>query len=121
LPQYSHQIDLYWETGDDVCSYLNIANAKWRGTAKVGQGDVLLLQHVKQKVSAHKAFDLTEPTSPAGAPKQAVPSSYPKVATGYVNKAGGGYSHKGGSLGSGQVSGSGGGPVTKGGGGFRTK
>jgi len=67
LPQYSHQIDLYWETGDDVCSYLNIANAKWRGTAKVEQGDVLLVQQVKQDVSAHKAVMITNTEFTSGA------------------------------------------------------
>lgn len=50
LPQYEHQIDLRWETGDGVCLYLNIANAKWRSSAKVDQGEVLLLQQVRQKV-----------------------------------------------------------------------
>ena len=67
LPQYSHQIDLYWETGDDVCLYLNIANAKWRGSAKVIQGDVLLLQQVKQEVSAHKAVMITNAGFTSGA------------------------------------------------------
>ena len=59
LPQYKHQIDLYWETGDAIAAYLNIANAKWRGTTRVEQGEVLLLQQVRQKVSAHKAFMIT--------------------------------------------------------------
>jgi hypothetical protein len=44
LPEYHHQIDLYWEIGNDVATYLNIANAKWRGSDKVDQPDVLLLQ-----------------------------------------------------------------------------
>lgn len=59
LPEYRHQIDLYWETGNVVASYLNIANAKWRGTDRVDQGDVLLLQQVRQQVAAHKAFMIT--------------------------------------------------------------
>ena len=59
LPEYKHQIDLYWETGDAIAAYLNIANAKWRGTARVEQGEVLLLQQVRQKVAAHKAFMIT--------------------------------------------------------------
>jgi hypothetical protein len=59
LPTYDHQIDLYWETGTDVALYLNIANAKWRGSGKVDQPDVLLLAQVCQKVTAHKAFMLT--------------------------------------------------------------
>ena len=59
LPEYQHQIDLYWETGSDIALYLNIANAKWRGSAKVDQPDVMLLQQVRQKVAAHKAFIIT--------------------------------------------------------------
>ena len=59
LPEYRHQIDLYWETGSDIASYLNIANAKWRRSAKVDQPDVMLLQQVRQKVAAHKAFMIT--------------------------------------------------------------
>jgi len=59
LPEYKHQIDLYWETGNEIALYLNIANAKWRGSQKVDQSDVLLLQQVKQKVGAHKAVMIT--------------------------------------------------------------
>lgn len=59
LPAYRHQIDLYWETGNAVALYLNIANAKWRGTERVDQPDVLLLQQVRQQVAAHKAFMIT--------------------------------------------------------------
>ena len=55
LPEYSHQIDLYWEDGNELALYLNIANAKWRGSDKVTQGEVLLLQKVKEKVAANKA------------------------------------------------------------------
>jgi hypothetical protein len=33
LPEYKNQIDLYWETSDKACLYLNVANAKWRGRA----------------------------------------------------------------------------------------
>jgi hypothetical protein len=67
LPAYQHQIDLYWETGDAIAAYLNIANAKWRGTEKVEQGEVLLLQQVRQQVPAHKAFMLTNVGFTAGA------------------------------------------------------
>lgn len=67
LPQYDHQIDLYWETGDAIAAYLNIANAKWRGTSKVDQGDVLLLQQVRQQVAAHKAIMITNVGFTAGA------------------------------------------------------
>src|SRR5262249_51130257 len=67
LPGYKHQIDLYWQTGDSVALYLNIANAKWRGSSKVDQPEVLLLQQVKQKVAAHKAVLLTNSGFTAGA------------------------------------------------------
>jgi len=67
LPEYEHQIDLHWETGDDVCLYLNIANAKWRSSAKVDQGEILLLQQVKQEVSAHKAVMITNTEFTSGA------------------------------------------------------
>jgi len=67
LPQYSHQIDLYWETGDDAFLYLHIANAKWRGTEKVDQPDVMLLQQVKDDVKAHKAVMITNTEFTSGA------------------------------------------------------
>jgi hypothetical protein len=67
LPEYKHQIDLYWETIDAIATYLNIANAKWRATARVEQGEVLLLQQVRQKVAAHKAFMITSVGFTAGA------------------------------------------------------
>ena len=67
LPQYKHQIDLYWETQSQLASYLNIANAKWRGNAKVDQQEVMLLQQVRQKVAAHKAFMLTTQGYTSGA------------------------------------------------------
>jgi hypothetical protein len=59
LPEYKHQIDLYWEIESELVKYLHIANAKWRGDDKVDQPEVLLLQQVKQKVAAHKALILT--------------------------------------------------------------
>ena len=59
LPEYKHQIDLYWETGSDIALYLNIANAKWRSSSNIEQGEVLLLQQVRQQVAAHKAFMIT--------------------------------------------------------------
>jgi hypothetical protein len=67
LPAYKHQIDLYWETEDEMALYLNIANAKWRQTSKVDQPDIMLLQQVKQKVSAHKAIMLTNKSYTSGA------------------------------------------------------
>lgn len=67
LPKYDHQIDLYWEAEDKVALYLNIANAKWRGSRSVEQGDVLLLQQVRADVGAHKALLLTNTSFTAGA------------------------------------------------------
>jgi restriction endonuclease len=67
LPEYKHQIDLYWETEDEIAKYLNIANAKWRRQEKVDQPDVLLLQQVKQKVGAHKAIMITNVGFTSGA------------------------------------------------------
>ena len=67
LPKYKYQIDLYWETEDDLGLYLHIANAKWRGNDKVDQPEVLLLQQVKQKAAAHKALMLTNQGYTAGA------------------------------------------------------
>lgn len=59
LPEYKHQIDLYWEDGNEVAQYLNIANAKWRSSGNVNEGEVLLLQKVKEKVGAHKSMMIT--------------------------------------------------------------
>jgi hypothetical protein len=56
LPEYKHQIDLYWEVENDIAHYLHIANAKWRGSGRIDQDDVMLLQHVRQKLAAHKAL-----------------------------------------------------------------
>ena len=69
LPEYKHQIDLYWESETELSAYLHIANAKWRSSAKakVDQPDVLLLQKVKEKVAAHKALMLTNQGYTAGA------------------------------------------------------
>lgn len=64
---YELQIDLYWETTDKFVHYVNIANAKWRTNACVGQEDVLLLQKVKEKVAAHKAFLITNSGFTSGA------------------------------------------------------
>ncbi|MCX6830178.1 MAG: hypothetical protein NT002_13010 [candidate division Zixibacteria bacterium] len=59
LPEYRHQIDLYWEICNNVTLYLNIANAKWRTAEKVDQGEVMLLQKVREKVRAHKCVMIT--------------------------------------------------------------
>jgi hypothetical protein len=67
LPSYAHQIDLYWETGSDVALYLNVANAKWRGSDKVDQPDVMLLAKVREKIAAHKGFMITSVGFTAGA------------------------------------------------------
>ncbi len=67
LPVYAHQIDLYWETGDEIAQYLNIANAKWRAADKIEQGEVMLLGKVREKVAAHKAFMISSVGFTAGA------------------------------------------------------
>lgn len=67
LPAYDHEIDLCWEIESDIATYLNIANAKWRASGKIHQGDVELLQQVRQKVAAHKAFLITNTAFTAGA------------------------------------------------------
>jgi hypothetical protein len=56
---YRHQIDLYWESQNDVARYITIANAKWRAKDRVRQHDVLLLEMVRRKVGAHKAMMIT--------------------------------------------------------------
>jgi hypothetical protein len=67
LLPYRHQIDLFWKVEDQLSHYLCIANAKWRGQSKVDQGDVLLLQQVRQKVGANKAIIITNHAFTAGA------------------------------------------------------
>jgi len=59
LPEYKHQIDLYWEDGNELTENKYIANAKWRSSDKIDQPDVLLLQKVKEKVAANKAVMIT--------------------------------------------------------------
>lgn len=67
LQVYNHQIDLYWETDNELMRYLHIANAKWRRAVKVEQGEVLLLQQVKEEIKAHKAMMITSTDFTAGA------------------------------------------------------
>lgn len=67
LPEYKHQIDLYWEVENDVALYLHVANAKWRGSKKIDLPDILLLQQVRQKVAAHKALLIASSEFTAGA------------------------------------------------------
>jgi hypothetical protein len=59
LKPYKNQIDLVWEFDDALGRYLSIANAKWRGTAKVDQGEILLLDKVRQEIGAQKAIMIT--------------------------------------------------------------
>jgi hypothetical protein len=60
LSSYAHQIDLYWEIETPAALFLLIANAKWRTPPiVVGLDEVLLLQHVKALVGAHKALMMT--------------------------------------------------------------
>lgn len=58
-PEYKTQIDLYWYTENSLCQYFNVANAKWRGSSKVDQGEVQLLFQVAQDVRAQKAVMIT--------------------------------------------------------------
>ena len=57
--EFAHQIDLWWETGDERIEYVHIANAKWRSSDKVDLPEVLLLDKVREEVGAHKAVMLT--------------------------------------------------------------
>jgi len=67
LPAYRHQVDLYWEMGDAIGNYFNIANAKWRASAKVDQPEVMLLAKVREKLAAQKAFMITSTGFTSGA------------------------------------------------------
>lgn len=58
-PEYKTQIDLYWYTETRLHQYFNIANAKWRSSDKVDQGEVQLLFQVAQDVRAQKAVMIT--------------------------------------------------------------
>jgi len=64
---FKNQIDLYWETTDQISRYLNIGNAKWRGTRKIEQGDIMLLNQVKEDINAHKGFLFTNVGFTSGA------------------------------------------------------
>jgi len=64
---YEHQIDLYWETGNGIVRYVNIANAKWHDKGNVQLHDVLLVQKVKEKIAAHKALLITNTGFSSGA------------------------------------------------------
>lgn len=66
-PEFSHQIDHYWETGPAAALYVNIANAKWRTSDKADQGEVLAVHAVKDMVRAHKALLITSTDFTAGA------------------------------------------------------
>lgn len=66
-PEFSHQIDHYWETGPAAALYVNIANAKWRTNDKADQGEVLAVHAVKEMIRAHKALLLTSTDFTAGA------------------------------------------------------
>ncbi len=60
LSEYKNQIDLYWEDGNELTRYVNIADAKWRGNSKnVPINKVRELQQVKDEIDAHKAMMIT--------------------------------------------------------------
>jgi hypothetical protein len=68
LTEFAHQIDLYWETENEVAKYVNIANAKWRRPqALIVQHEVLLLAKVRDNVRAHKALMITSVGYTSGA------------------------------------------------------
>ena len=74
LEEYQNQIDLYWELEDKLTRNLVIVNAKWRSSDKdkVEQGDVLLIQQVKQEIDANKAMIITNTGFTDGALKAAI-------------------------------------------------
>ncbi len=60
LVKYENQIDLYWEDGNEVALYLNIADAKWRGSDNVQIGRAKELQFVRNDINnANKAILIT--------------------------------------------------------------
>jgi len=59
LSTYKNQIDFYWEKEDDNIKYVNIADAKWRGSDKVPINKVRELEQVKNDINAHKAMMIT--------------------------------------------------------------
>ncbi len=74
LEEYKNQIDLYWELEDKLTRNLVIVNAKWRSSDedKVVQGDILLIQQVKQEIDANKAMIITNTGFTDGARKAAI-------------------------------------------------
>ena len=73
VAEYENQIDLYWKYEDKLTRIENFANAKWRSSDKdkVDQGDVLLIQQVKQEIAANKAMMITNTDFTDGARKAA--------------------------------------------------
>jgi hypothetical protein len=68
LSEYENQIDLYWEDGNELTLYRNIADAKWRGGSdKVPIGRVRELQQVKEDIDVHKAIMITNTDFTSGA------------------------------------------------------
>ena len=60
LVNYENQIDLYWESGNEVALYLNIADAKWRGSDNVSKMMAGNLQFVMNDISnINKAILIT--------------------------------------------------------------
>jgi len=72
LKQFEHQIDLYWETEDNLCLYVNIADAKWRGSAPVDQEEVAKVDWVRTQIEAQKALLITNTSFTEGAYNLAV-------------------------------------------------
>lgn len=57
--KFEHQIDLWWETGNESIRVVYIADAKWRSRSKVDQPDVVALEYARDGVGAQKAMVLT--------------------------------------------------------------
>ena len=70
------KIDLWWKTGDERIQYLHIANAKWRGSDKVDQGEVSLLEYVRG--TADFVAD-TDATGSSEHPKRPIAVDFRKV------------------------------------------
>ena len=65
--KFEHQIDLWWELGDERIRVLYIADAKWRSGSKVDQPDAVLLEYARDGVGAQKAMMLTNSDFTEGA------------------------------------------------------
>jgi len=65
-----HQVDLYWEASDGVCTYKVLANAKWRNQT-VTLPEMMALIGVWRDIGAHKAMLITNTGFDIGVVEQA--------------------------------------------------